>query len=84
MNTNEVTSILKTQVIWSSPFLLIFIYFLFQVSVFGFGADENGNWHHYFEQNKHDRNAGNHGGSYEYSIALKLHEKKRIQLYKGW
>uniref|UniRef100_A0A8C1KB65 CMP-N-acetylneuraminate-beta-galactosamide-alpha-2,3-sialyltransferase 1 n=1 Tax=Cyprinus carpio TaxID=7962 RepID=A0A8C1KB65_CYPCA len=55
-----------------------------QVSVFGFGADENGNWHHYFEQNKHHHNAGNHGGSYEYSIALQLHEKKRIHLYKGW
>ncbi|TRY65703.1 hypothetical protein DNTS_005552, partial [Danionella cerebrum] len=54
-----------------------------QVSVFGFGADKNGNWHHYFEHNNHHRNAGNHGGSYEYFIALKLHEKKGIHLYKG-
>nr|XP_055075275.1 CMP-N-acetylneuraminate-beta-galactosamide-alpha-2,3-sialyltransferase 1-like [Misgurnus anguillicaudatus] len=55
-----------------------------QVSVFGFGADESGNWHHYFEENKHNRNAGNHGGSYEYRITLTLHEKKGIRLYKGW
>ncbi|XP_056336044.1 CMP-N-acetylneuraminate-beta-galactosamide-alpha-2,3-sialyltransferase 1 [Danio aesculapii] len=55
-----------------------------QVSVFGFGADKDGNWHHYFEHNKHPRNAGNHGGSYEYLIVRNLHEKQGIHLYKGW
>lgn len=83
MNSNEVILLLKAHIIWLPPIYMI-IFFLFQVSVFGFGADENGNWHHYFEQNKHHRNAGNHGGSYEYLIALKLHEKKGIRLYKGW
>ncbi|XP_051519241.1 CMP-N-acetylneuraminate-beta-galactosamide-alpha-2,3-sialyltransferase 1-like [Myxocyprinus asiaticus] len=55
-----------------------------QVNVFGFGADVNGYWHHYFEENKHPLNSGNHGGSFEYSITVKLHEKKALRLYKGW
>ncbi|KAL7868432.1 hypothetical protein SRHO_G00098160 [Serrasalmus rhombeus] len=56
-----------------------------QVNVFGFGASKDGNWHHYYDKRYHHHlNAGVHRGSAEYNITLKLHQKNKIQMYKGW
>lgn len=55
-----------------------------QVSVFGFGADSEGNWHHYWEQNKNAgafRKTGVHNADFEYDIILKLNAEGKIKLY---
>uniref|UniRef100_A0A8B9H279 Uncharacterized protein n=1 Tax=Astyanax mexicanus TaxID=7994 RepID=A0A8B9H279_ASTMX len=54
------------------------------VSVFGFGAKEDGRWHHYYDKRYAVfQSKGNHRGSLEYNITLKLYEKKWLQFYKG-
>ncbi|KAL2091334.1 hypothetical protein ACEWY4_013597 [Coilia grayii] len=56
-----------------------------EVSVFGYGADERGNWHHYWENNKNGgafRKTGVHNADYETEIIRKLHEAGKIRLHK--
>ncbi|XP_072529637.1 CMP-N-acetylneuraminate-beta-galactosamide-alpha-2,3-sialyltransferase 1-like [Salminus brasiliensis] len=55
-----------------------------QVNVFGFGARNDGNWHHYFDK-KYGifHNGGPHSGSTEYNIILELQQKNKIQIYTG-
>ncbi|XP_030597439.1 CMP-N-acetylneuraminate-beta-galactosamide-alpha-2,3-sialyltransferase 1-like [Archocentrus centrarchus] len=56
-----------------------------EVSVFGFGADKNGNWNHYYEPLKNKRlKTGQHPGSVEYKYIEKLHEQKKISFFRGW
>ncbi|KAM7372854.1 hypothetical protein PAMP_007749 [Pampus punctatissimus] len=56
-----------------------------EISVFGFGADRNGNWNHYFEPLKNKRlRTGQHPGTQEYKFIELLHGKKKIQFFKGW
>lgn len=64
---------------WFNVFIL-----LSQVHVFGYGADENGNWSHYFEElkNKHLK-TGLHPGSHEYDIIQQLAERKTLSFYRG-
>lgn len=55
-----------------------------QVNVFGFGADADGNWHHYWEKNMQGgafRHTGVHDGDYEYNITLLLADKHKITLH---
>ncbi|XP_049891344.1 CMP-N-acetylneuraminate-beta-galactosamide-alpha-2,3-sialyltransferase 1-like [Epinephelus moara] len=56
-----------------------------EVSVFGFGADRNGNWNHYFEilRNKNWK-TGPHAGMHEYNIIQQLYQKKKIVFFKGF
>lgn len=56
-----------------------------QVSVFGFGADSDGNWSHYWEvlRNKKLR-TGPHPGSAEYDMILELAQRGRLHFYRGW
>ncbi|XP_062301614.1 CMP-N-acetylneuraminate-beta-galactosamide-alpha-2,3-sialyltransferase 1-like [Osmerus eperlanus] len=57
-----------------------------EVSVFGFGADQFGNWHHYWEENHLGgafRHTGVHDGDYEYNVTLLLADKHKIKLFKG-
>ncbi|XP_034529895.1 CMP-N-acetylneuraminate-beta-galactosamide-alpha-2,3-sialyltransferase 1-like [Notolabrus celidotus] len=55
-----------------------------EVSVFGFGIDNDGNWSHYFERFKYNGlGTGLHSGKVEYSIYQRLHEEKKIQFFKG-
>ncbi|KAG9281343.1 CMP-N-acetylneuraminate-beta-galactosamide-alpha-2,3-sialyltransferase 1-like [Astyanax mexicanus] len=55
-----------------------------QVNVFGFGAREDGRWHHYFDKKYAVfHNTPEHKGSVEYNITLTLHQKNKIHLYKG-
>ncbi|XP_008419584.2 CMP-N-acetylneuraminate-beta-galactosamide-alpha-2,3-sialyltransferase 1-like [Poecilia reticulata] len=55
-----------------------------EVHVFGFGADSDGNWSHYFEVlTKKDLKTGEHPGDREYDIIQKLAEEKTVKFYKG-
>ncbi|XP_051251498.1 CMP-N-acetylneuraminate-beta-galactosamide-alpha-2,3-sialyltransferase 1-like isoform X2 [Dicentrarchus labrax] len=56
-----------------------------EVNVFGFGADRDGNWNHYFEilKNKQLR-TGPHAGMHEHEVILKLKEQQKIGVFKGW
>uniref|UniRef100_A0A4W6DNN0 ST3 beta-galactoside alpha-2,3-sialyltransferase 1 n=1 Tax=Lates calcarifer TaxID=8187 RepID=A0A4W6DNN0_LATCA len=56
-----------------------------EVTVFGFGADSDGNWSHYFERlgNKNLK-TGAHPGGYEYDVMVQLDKKKKIRFFKGW
>ncbi|KAI3358342.1 hypothetical protein L3Q82_014779 [Scortum barcoo] len=55
-----------------------------EVNVFGFGADSNGNWNHYFEilKNKNLK-TGPHPGNQEHEIIQTLHEQEKIHVFKG-
>ncbi|KAF4094076.1 hypothetical protein AMELA_G00008690 [Ameiurus melas] len=55
-----------------------------EVSVFGYGADSKGNWHHYWEDNKYAgafRKTGVHSAEFEREIILKLDAEGKIKLY---
>uniref|UniRef100_A0A4W6D4E0 ST3 beta-galactoside alpha-2,3-sialyltransferase 1 n=1 Tax=Lates calcarifer TaxID=8187 RepID=A0A4W6D4E0_LATCA len=56
-----------------------------EVSVFGFGADSDGNWSHYFERLGNKKlKTGAHPGGYEYDVMVQLDKKKKIRFFKGW
>ncbi|KAM4539471.1 CMP-N-acetylneuraminate-beta-galactosamide-alpha-2,3-sialyltransferase 1-like [Odontesthes bonariensis] len=66
--------------------LLLAIHICDEVSVFGFGADQYGNWHHYWEKNHLAgafRHTGVHDGDYEYNVTLLLTDKHKIRMFKG-
>ncbi|KAM8868597.1 ST3 beta-galactoside alpha-2,3-sialyltransferase 8 [Synchiropus picturatus] len=55
-----------------------------QVSVFGYGADKQGNWHHYWEQNRNAgafRKTGVHSGDYENQVIQQLAKNGKIDLH---
>ena len=55
-----------------------------QVNVFGFGADQNGNWRHYWEELKDKRlRTGLHSGTEEYRLIQKLAAKGIINFFPG-
>nr|XP_057902647.1 CMP-N-acetylneuraminate-beta-galactosamide-alpha-2,3-sialyltransferase 1-like isoform X1 [Doryrhamphus excisus] len=55
-----------------------------EVHVFGYGADRNGNWSHYWEKLK-DPNfkTGLHYGEHEYHVLQKLAELQQLKFFKG-
>ncbi|KFP69856.1 CMP-N-acetylneuraminate-beta-galactosamide-alpha-2, 3-sialyltransferase 2, partial [Acanthisitta chloris] len=56
-----------------------------QVSVFGFGADSEGNWHHYWEKNRWSgafRRTRVHDADAEFSLIQRLADEGRILFYK--
>ncbi|KAM4692453.1 CMP-N-acetylneuraminate-beta-galactosamide-alpha-2,3-sialyltransferase 2-like [Rhinophrynus dorsalis] len=56
-----------------------------EISVFGFGADSHGNWHHYWERNRFAgafRWTGVHNADFESQIITKLAEEGRLKFYK--
>ncbi|XP_062414531.1 CMP-N-acetylneuraminate-beta-galactosamide-alpha-2,3-sialyltransferase 1-like [Pungitius pungitius] len=56
-----------------------------EVAVFGFGADSEGNWSHYWEQITYKRlRTGRHPGNVEYKMIEELAKHKVIKFYKGW
>uniref|UniRef100_A0A8D3E5T6 CMP-N-acetylneuraminate-beta-galactosamide-alpha-2,3-sialyltransferase 1 n=1 Tax=Scophthalmus maximus TaxID=52904 RepID=A0A8D3E5T6_SCOMX len=66
--------------------LLLAIHICDEVSVFGFGADQYGNWHHYWEENHLAgafRHTGVHDGDHEYNVTLLLADKHKIQMFEG-
>ncbi|RXN19866.1 CMP-N-acetylneuraminate-beta-galactosamide-alpha-2,3-sialyltransferase 2-like protein [Labeo rohita] len=55
-----------------------------EVSVFGYGADKQGNWHHYWENNRYAgafRKTGVHNADFETEIIQKLDKNRKIKLY---
>ncbi|XP_057702636.1 ST3 beta-galactoside alpha-2,3-sialyltransferase 8 [Corythoichthys intestinalis] len=55
-----------------------------QVSVFGYGADRQGNWHHYWEEHRHAgafRKTGVHSADFESQVIRQLAEEGKIRLY---
>lgn len=64
--------------------LALSMHFCDEVDVFGFGADRDGNWDHYFEilTNKKLKTGG-HPGSHEYTMIETLHKKDIIHFFKG-
>ncbi|KAJ0003768.1 hypothetical protein NQD34_008866 [Periophthalmus magnuspinnatus] len=56
-----------------------------QVDIYGFGADKNGNWNHYYEVLR-NRNlkTGVHPGMYEYNLIQELAKKNIVTLNRGW
>lgn len=52
--------------------------------MFGFGADKDGNWGHYFEDlTVKGLGTGVHAGKYEYAVIQQLHKMQKITYYKG-
>ncbi|CAB1320817.1 unnamed protein product [Coregonus sp. 'balchen'] len=67
--------------------LLFAIHICDKVNVYGFGADQYGNWHHYWEENHQGgafRHTGVHDADYEYNVTLLLAEKHKIKIFKGF
>ncbi|XP_032848806.1 CMP-N-acetylneuraminate-beta-galactosamide-alpha-2,3-sialyltransferase 2-like isoform X4 [Tyto alba] len=65
--------------------LLFALHICQQVSVFGFGADSEGNWHHYWEKNRWSgafRRTRVHDADMEFSIIERLAAEGRILFYK--
>nr|XP_020479515.1 CMP-N-acetylneuraminate-beta-galactosamide-alpha-2,3-sialyltransferase 1-like [Monopterus albus] len=57
-----------------------------EVSVFGFGADQYGNWHHYWEENDlagAHKDTQVHDGDYEYNVTCLLADKHKIHMFKS-
>ncbi|MEQ2304367.1 hypothetical protein AMECASPLE_026279 [Ameca splendens] len=54
-----------------------------EVHVFGYGADSDGNWSHYFEvlTNKNLK-TGQHPGQHEFEILQQLAYEKIVKLYQ--
>ncbi|XP_077446388.1 CMP-N-acetylneuraminate-beta-galactosamide-alpha-2,3-sialyltransferase 1-like isoform X2 [Stigmatopora argus] len=66
--------------------LLFAIHICDKVNVFGFGADQRGNWHHYWEKNLQDgafRYTGIHDGDFEHYVTNILADKHKIQMFRG-
>ncbi|XP_056324536.1 ST3 beta-galactoside alpha-2,3-sialyltransferase 8 [Danio aesculapii] len=56
-----------------------------EVSVFGYGADAQGNWHHYWEYNRYAgafRKTGVHNADFETEIIQRLSTEGKIKLYR--
>ncbi|XP_026202841.1 ST3 beta-galactoside alpha-2,3-sialyltransferase 8 [Anabas testudineus] len=55
-----------------------------QVSVFGYGADKQGNWDHYWEENRYAgafRKTGVHSADFETNVIHQLAKEEKIKLY---
>lgn len=55
-----------------------------QVSVFGYGADQQGNWHHYWEDNRNAgafRKTGVHSADFETEVIRQLAKEGKITLH---
>lgn len=55
-----------------------------QVSVFGYGADKLGNWHHYWEENRYAgafRKTGVHSADFETQVIQQLAKEGKITLH---
>ncbi|XP_026553488.1 CMP-N-acetylneuraminate-beta-galactosamide-alpha-2,3-sialyltransferase 2-like [Pseudonaja textilis] len=65
--------------------LIFSIHTCTRVSVFGFGADSKGNWHHYWEDN-HNAGAflksGVHNGTFELQLIERLATEGKLAFYK--
>ncbi|XP_070777869.1 CMP-N-acetylneuraminate-beta-galactosamide-alpha-2,3-sialyltransferase 1-like [Enoplosus armatus] len=65
--------------------LVLALHICDEVHVFGYGADKDGNWSHYWEKLR-DKNfkTGQHPGSHEYGIMQELAKHQKLKFYTGW
>ncbi|XP_056442807.1 CMP-N-acetylneuraminate-beta-galactosamide-alpha-2,3-sialyltransferase 1-like isoform X1 [Gadus chalcogrammus] len=65
--------------------LMVAMHICDEVNVFGFGADRNGDWRHYWEKlpKPHIR-TGVHGGSTEYKVIQDLKLRQKINFFTGF
>ncbi|XP_028255346.1 CMP-N-acetylneuraminate-beta-galactosamide-alpha-2,3-sialyltransferase 1-like [Parambassis ranga] len=65
--------------------LILALHICDEVYVFGYGADGEGNWSHYWEKlkDKHLK-TGVHSGNQEYDILQELAKQKTVTFYRGW
>ncbi|XP_076013237.1 CMP-N-acetylneuraminate-beta-galactosamide-alpha-2,3-sialyltransferase 1-like [Genypterus blacodes] len=63
--------------------LLFALHVCDKVSVFGFGANQEGIWHHYWEDVSTGSNAGVHSGDHERNITWLLTDKHKIKMFEG-
>ncbi|XP_063071896.1 CMP-N-acetylneuraminate-beta-galactosamide-alpha-2,3-sialyltransferase 1-like [Engraulis encrasicolus] len=61
--------------------LIMALHICDKVRVYGFGADRQGYWHHYFEKILPKQKTGHHGGNFENAILKELHQRKKVELY---
>ncbi|XP_056274914.1 CMP-N-acetylneuraminate-beta-galactosamide-alpha-2,3-sialyltransferase 1-like [Pseudoliparis swirei] len=65
--------------------LVLALHMCDEVHVFGYGADSDGNWSHYWEELKNKKfKTGGHPGDVEYALIKELHQNKILEFYKGW
>jgi len=53
------------------------------VDVFGFGANSDRKWHHYFDKTMTSFENDSHGGDFENKTINQLHQENKILMYKG-
>ncbi|KAM8841680.1 CMP-N-acetylneuraminate-beta-galactosamide-alpha-2,3-sialyltransferase 1-like isoform 2-T2 [Spinachia spinachia] len=65
--------------------LVLALHICDEVHVFGFGADSDGNWSHYWEKipNRKIR-TGRHPGNVEYKMIEELAKHQIVTFYRGW
>ncbi|XP_020638109.3 CMP-N-acetylneuraminate-beta-galactosamide-alpha-2,3-sialyltransferase 2 [Pogona vitticeps] len=64
--------------------LIFAIHICTQVSAFGFGADNNGDWHHYWEENHYAgafRKTRVHDGDFEFGLIKRLAAEGKVLFY---
>ncbi|XP_029023319.1 CMP-N-acetylneuraminate-beta-galactosamide-alpha-2,3-sialyltransferase 1-like isoform X2 [Betta splendens] len=64
--------------------LILALHICGEVDVFGYGADKDGNWSHYFEKlTSKTLKTGVHPGLHEYEVIGKLARKRKITFFSG-
>ncbi|XP_054461945.1 CMP-N-acetylneuraminate-beta-galactosamide-alpha-2,3-sialyltransferase 1-like [Anoplopoma fimbria] len=64
--------------------LVLALHICDEVHVFGFGADSDGNWSHYWEELKNKKlKTGQHPGGEEYGVLQKLAQHQIVKFYMG-
>uniref|UniRef100_A0A8C9Z7R1 ST3 beta-galactoside alpha-2,3-sialyltransferase 1 n=1 Tax=Sander lucioperca TaxID=283035 RepID=A0A8C9Z7R1_SANLU len=65
--------------------LILALHMCDEVSVFGYGADSDGNWSHYWEKLNNKRlKTGAHPGDTEYRMIQELDEQQKLRFYTGF
>uniref|UniRef100_A0A3Q2ZV03 CMP-N-acetylneuraminate-beta-galactosamide-alpha-2,3-sialyltransferase 1 n=1 Tax=Kryptolebias marmoratus TaxID=37003 RepID=A0A3Q2ZV03_KRYMA len=65
--------------------LILALHMCDEVHVFGFGADSDGNWSHYFEVLRNKKfKTGIHPGQQEFAVIEELANQKTIKFYRGY
>ncbi|XP_041639714.1 CMP-N-acetylneuraminate-beta-galactosamide-alpha-2,3-sialyltransferase 1-like [Cheilinus undulatus] len=65
--------------------LVLALHICDEVRVFGFGANKDGDWNHYWAPNGFKNiKTGAHPGSFEYETIQKLAEHQIVQFFPGW
>ncbi|KAM8841685.1 CMP-N-acetylneuraminate-beta-galactosamide-alpha-2,3-sialyltransferase 2-like isoform 2-T2 [Spinachia spinachia] len=65
--------------------LVLALHICDEVHVFGFGADSDGNWSHYWEKIPNKKvKTGGHPGNVEYEMIEELAKHQIVTFYRGW